>query len=616
MSWLYIVILSHFLFGIVFAIDKIVIKRFISPFWYALIIGILEGLVIFLAPFVNFIFPSFDVFILALFSGAGFVFGLYFYFKALERQEATWVAPMVFGVFIPIASFFLNYFFLSERLSLYQIAAFGFLILGGLILSISSNRRDKTSQNLLLIKTFAFMLISSVLLGSEFTFLKLIYGKTNFISGYIISRFGGFLIAILTSAFIFIPRYFKNKGGIKLEEKTFGKILIFKQILSASANFLLFYAVFLFSPTLVSATGGLRYIFLLIIAIFLSYKWPKLLDENMNWKIILKKFAAVLFILIGLILLTFKPYIPRGAKIWGVTYSSFYARQLGYDPEKLFKIILKELNVKDVRLVAYWPEIEPSRDFYDFSVLDSQINELKNAGGKTILTLGMRVPRWPECHIPKWIEKETLSIKQERLIKYIIETVIRYKNNPAVWAWQVENEPFLGHFGECPKTDPAFLDEEIRLVKFIDNTRPIIISDSGELGRWHKAYKRADIFGTTMYRVIWTKYTGYFTYPLKPSFFHFKAGLTQSLFGEKEIINIELQAEPWLEKRPWETALVEQLKSFPVSQLKENIEYAKEVGFEKNYLWGAEWWYWLKDKYHESNYWEEAKKLFNETNFQ
>lgn len=608
MIWLYIVIISHFLFGIVFAIDKIVIGRFISPFWYALIIGILEGLVIFLAPFVNFIFPSFDIFILALFSGAGFIFGLYFYFKALERHEATWVAPMVFGVFIPIASFFLNYFFLSERLSLYQIAAFIFLVLGGLILSISSNQRAKIDLKSKCV-IFGLMLASSIFLSLELTLVKIIFESTNFISGYIISRFGGFLIAILISAFIFTPTPTQVWGFIP-RYRTFGKILIFKQILSALANFLLFYAVFLSSPTLVNATGGLRYVFLLIIAIFLSYKWPKLLEERMNWKIILKKIAAVLFILIGLILLTFKPYLPRGAKIWGVTYSSFYAKQLGYDPEKLFKIILKELNVKDVRLVAYWPEIEPRRDFYDFSVLDSQINELKNAGGKTILTLGMRVPRWPECHIPKWIEKETLSIQRERLMKYIIETVIRYKNNPAVWAWQVENEPFLGHFGECPKTDPAFLDEEIRLVKFIDNTRPIIISDSGELGRWQKAYKRADIFGTTMYRVIWTKYTGYFTYPLKPSFFHFKAGLTQSLSGEKEIINIELQAEPWLEKRPWETALVEQIKSFPVSQLKENIEYAKEVGFEKNYLWGVEWWYWLKDKYHDSDYWDEAKKLF------
>ena len=60
-----------------------------------------------------------------------------------------------------------------------------------------------------------------------------------------------------------------------------------------------------------------------------------------------------------------------------------------------------------------------------------------------------------------------------------------------------------------------------------------------------------------------------------------KAAITENLFGKKEIINIELQAEPWLQKRPPDVALEEQLKVFSLEQFKENIEYAKAVGFEK-----------------------------------
>ena len=54
----------------------------------------------------------------------------------------------------------------------------------------------------------------------------------------------------------------------------------------------------------------------------------------------------------------------------------------------------------------------------------------------------------------------------------------------------------------------------------------------------------------------------------------------------------------------------EQLKAFDINQFKENIEYAEEVGFERNYLWGPEWWYWMKEKGH-PEFWEEAEKLFS-----
>ncbi|MBI3458775.1 hypothetical protein HY061_00735 [Candidatus Azambacteria bacterium] len=150
------------------------------------------------------------------------------------------------------------------------------------------------------------------------------------------------------------------------------------------------------------------------------------------------------------------------------------------------------------------------------------------------------------------------------------------------------------------------------MIKSLDQ-RPIIISDSGELGLWSGAYKRADILGTTMYRKVQSKFipiVNYFTYPLGPDFFKFKAGLMNQLYGPKEIINVELQTELWAEHRPPEIPLQEQLRIFSLNDFQSNIEYAKTVGFEKNYLWGVEWWFWLKEKQGHPEFWEEAKKLF------
>ena len=47
-----------------------------------------------------------------------------------------------------------------------------------------------------------------------------------------------------------------------------------------------------------------------------------------------------------------------------------------------------------------------------------------------------------------------------------------------------------------------------------------------------------------------------------------------------------------------------------LEKFQENIEFAKKTGLDKIYLWGAEWWYWLKEKQSEPKIWQGAKKLF------
>ena len=47
------------------------------------------------------------------------------------------------------------------------------------------------------------------------------------------------------------------------------------------------------------------------------------------------------------------------------------------------------------------------------------------------------------------------------------QVIKRYKDNPAIVYWQVENEPFLEVFAfdHCGELDTDFLDQEIALVK-------------------------------------------------------------------------------------------------------------------------------------------------------
>jgi len=135
MNWLYLAILSYFLFAVVFVLDKVLIKKVISPLNYVLIVGGLQGLVIFLIPFVNFKISNNFIIVAAILSGIFFVLGLYLYYKILSKYEATWVAPLLFGVFVPIASLVFGRFLLEEKLDFFQAVAFALLVLGGAIIS-------------------------------------------------------------------------------------------------------------------------------------------------------------------------------------------------------------------------------------------------------------------------------------------------------------------------------------------------------------------------------------------------------------------------------------------------------------------------------------------------
>lgn len=294
----------------------------------------------------------------------------------------------------------------------------------------------------------------------------------------------------------------------------------------------------------------------------------------------------------------------------GVTFSVRYSREIGLDPKIVLDAALGELGIKKVRIPVYWDSVEPELGKFDYSDLDWQLQAARDHGAEVILAIGQKTPRWPECFVPEYLKSDDEKRKSELLV-FIQKTIERYKDNPEIRYWQIENEPFL-NFGVCPLSDANLLDREIAVARATDPTRKVIVTDSGELSLWVNAAKRADIFGTTMYRNIYSERFGYYTYPIGPRFFIAKYWLSRILTGQKNAIVAELQAEPWIKGYTTNAPLSEQFKSMNPAQLEKNVEYAKEVGFPEIYLWGVEWWYWLKDKQGDPEMWNVAKRLFAE----
>jgi len=292
----------------------------------------------------------------------------------------------------------------------------------------------------------------------------------------------------------------------------------------------------------------------------------------------------------------------------GVTFSKRYAEDIGLDWKETYLAVLDDLKARNIRLPVYWDWVEKEEGKFDFADVDWQLEEAKKRQVEIILAIGQKVPRWPECFIPDWTKDDDQK-RKERLLNLVETVVDRYKNNPAVKYWQVENEPFL-EFGICPPLDVAVLDKEIALIREKDPTRKIIVTDSGELSMWYQAAKRADIFGTTMYFNVCSSRFGCFTYPIGSNFFRLKRWVIRTFAHQENAFVVELAGEPWLNEWTVNATLEKQLNSMNGEKLAKNLAFAQKAGFSKIYIWGVEWWYWLKTKKNYPDVWNSARELF------
>ncbi|MCA9392509.1 cellulase family glycosylhydrolase, partial [candidate division WWE3 bacterium] len=301
---------------------------------------------------------------------------------------------------------------------------------------------------------------------------------------------------------------------------------------------------------------------------------------------------------------------------YGITYSNKYATELGLDWRETYLAILDDLKVPHLRLVAYWDEVEPQNDQYDFSTIRWQLDEAKQRNIPVIMILGRKQVRYPECFEPEWWKSiDDEATQDAELFDYIKNTMNNLKEYDNIVMWQVENEPFFP-FGTCAgEIKWSTLNKEVAIVRQLDS-RPIIIQDSGEGGVWLPTYLAGDYLAISMYRRIWYDFWGlifgkpiYFQYPLAHWTYKIKAELTHVPY--EKIFVTELQAEPWGPAISSKLTREEKDKTMSRELFIDTINYAQKAGFENLYFWGAEWWYFEKTQLNEPFFWDTAKALFN-----
>lgn len=298
MNWILIALIAQFLFALVFILDKFFVsKTVLKPVVYAFWAGVLQILVLVFVPFGFKVISPLQI-LISLSSGALFVLANLLFYQAIQSKEISRIAPVVGGL-IPIFTILLSFLFIGERLTAIQLAAFVLLVLGGIIMLLPL--KGKLSLGFLSASALGIIVLSSFFFSGSFVLSKYIFLKQSFINGLIWTRLGAVLTAGL---FLLFPSnrqlIFTKTASVKT--KTVGLFFLNKGF-SATAFILLNYAIFLGSVSLVNALQGIQYVFLLLIGIFLSVKFPQIIKEQINKETIFQKIAAIVFIGAGLVVL-------------------------------------------------------------------------------------------------------------------------------------------------------------------------------------------------------------------------------------------------------------------------------------------------------------------------
>jgi hypothetical protein len=294
---------------------------------------------------------------------------------------------------------------------------------------------------------------------------------------------------------------------------------------------------------------------------------------------------------------------------FGTSFSVKYANELGLNWREAYVALLDDLGVGHLRLMSYWDELEPQPGQLRFGDLDWQLEEAGKRGVNVSLAIGLRQPRYPECHYPAWASQMEPDELQPYLDKYLTAVIERYRDNPAIVSWQLENEALNRGFGVCRSFSRRRLQHEYELVRRLDN-RPVIINLSDEGGVPLRS-PRGDQVGLSVYGKFY--YHGwwgrrYLEYPMPPAWHRLRAAIIHTYLGRESLIH-ELQAEPWGPRPTHQLSRTEQDETMSLEQLRHMITYARQTKIPHIDLWGAEWWYWRKQQ-GDPAFWELTKVVF------
>ena len=290
--WIFIAILAYLLFALNGIADKFLLTHSEHhPAVYVFYLGISSVFVFVLSGFGLHLISGFNL-LLALAAGISFAYATLFFYSAIKQTSISRILPIEGGL-VPIFSLILAYITRLERFDLKELVAFGLLVAGSVMMAFKKTDSGWHA------KAWRNATIAAFLFALSFILTKYSYNHTNFISGLIWTRLG---LAIGALSLLLSKNARKHILGAPKKVSTGNKLLFYSAALAgAGGSFLQNYAISIGSVVIVNALQGVQFVFVLILSLFLSEFYPKILKEEVNVNILIQKILAIVLITLGLL---------------------------------------------------------------------------------------------------------------------------------------------------------------------------------------------------------------------------------------------------------------------------------------------------------------------------
>ncbi|MFA5128078.1 MAG: EamA family transporter [Patescibacteria group bacterium] len=306
--WLLIAVIGYAALAAVNILDKYILEKAVSRASVFVFYSSVCVLPILLLAFFGFGHPTnlFD-WSITFTAGFSFAFALWAMYLAFQRSEVSHAGPLN-GAAVAVFVFILSSIFLGETFDARSLFAFGFLVVGSLLIS-----HEKSSNHRGWHAGMTWAVFSGLLFAISHVASKYIYTQCGFVGGLIWTRgfFGIFSLLLLFSPAVRVAAksMFSFGHNKKIEStaqnSSHGKAaaIAVNRVLSVLGVVLIQWAISLGSVTIVNALAGLQYAVIVIGMLVLSKFLPNFIKEDYGPSEIIQELAAVFVIGIGLALL-------------------------------------------------------------------------------------------------------------------------------------------------------------------------------------------------------------------------------------------------------------------------------------------------------------------------
>lgn len=301
MHWFLASLIAPAIWSLVNHVDKIILSRYFhggGAGGLMIFVGVvslpLAALIYIFQPSVISIAPGTAIPVIA--SGILYNAGIYFYLKALEKKDTSYVVP--FWQLIPVFTYLLGIVLLGEFIEEKRLFGGVVVIFGVLVLSMSSSTTRKMSLD---IRTIAVMVVSSFCMALGYVLFKDgDSATTSFWSSTFWNQIGMTLFAVL---FAFVPAFWREfTGVIKANSTAVLGLNTGEQVAEIIGVLASNYAILLAPAALVILVEyTAQPLFVFLFGILFTILFPRFVQENISKRILLQKIIAIAIMTAGLV---------------------------------------------------------------------------------------------------------------------------------------------------------------------------------------------------------------------------------------------------------------------------------------------------------------------------